>query len=59
MRQVLFRVTLTNTGTNETAIALMLTVEHNQAGVFSDMLTIVYVHNVSPSLLFVLFHFIS
>ena len=51
VKQVRFRVTLTNTGTVESAISLMLTVQHSRPGVFSDQLTVVYVNSVSISLL--------
>ena len=51
VKQVRFRITLTNTGTIESAISLMLTVEHSRPGVFSDQLTVVYVASVSISLL--------
>ena len=61
VKQVQFRVNLTNTGTNESAIVLMLTVEHSRTGVFSDQLTVVYVDSVSVRTLHVftcILHFI-
>ena len=47
MKQVQFHINLTNTGSVESAIVLMLTVEHSRPQVFSDQLTVVYVDSVS------------